>query len=68
MHSTVFERNQISDETISHSLASSVRKAFWVEDAGRDSSLTRFAGSVDCDLAIVGAGYTGLWTAIEAKR
>ncbi|MFZ9105567.1 MAG: NAD(P)/FAD-dependent oxidoreductase [Pontimonas sp.] len=68
MHSTVFDRNQIRDETISHSLASSVRKAFWVEDAGRDSSLTRFAGSVDCDLTIVGAGYTGLWTAIEAKR
>ena len=68
MNSTVFERQPASESVISHSLAPSIRKAFWVEDAGKDSSLTRFAGVVDCDLAIVGAGYTGLWTAIEAKR
>jgi len=68
VNSTVFERQPASESIISHALAPSIRKAFWVEDAGKDSSLTRFAGVVDCDLAVVGAGYTGLWTAIEAKR
>lgn len=68
MNSTVFERQPPSESVITHSLSPSIRKAFWVEDAGKDSRLTRFAGAVDCDLAIVGAGYTGLWTAIEAKR
>jgi len=68
VNSTVFERQPASESVITHSLSPSVRKAFWLEDAGKDSSLTRFAGVVECDLAIVGAGYTGLWTAIEAKR
>ena len=68
MNTTVFERQPASNSVIDHSLSGSVRKAFWVDDAGHDGSLPRFAGSIACDLAIVGAGYTGLWTALEAKK
>lgn len=68
MNTTVFERQPASDSVIEHALSGSVRKAFWVDDAGQDQTLPRFAGSIQCDLAIVGAGYTGLWTALEAKR
>ncbi|MGF1623261.1 MAG: hypothetical protein ACFCVH_00145, partial [Alphaproteobacteria bacterium] len=38
--------------------------AFWADNAGPapadDGALT---GDVDCDVAIVGAGFTGLWAA-----
>ena len=68
MNTTVFERHQVNQSVLDNSLSASVRKSFWIEDAGVDSSLSAFSGSASCDLAIVGAGYTGLWTAIEAKR
>lgn len=67
MNTTVFERQPAPAHLIDHALQGSVRKAFWVDDAPSDP-LPRFAGSAECDLAIVGAGYTGLWTAIEAKK
>jgi glycine/D-amino acid oxidase-like deaminating enzyme len=43
--------------------------SFWWEDIGglrrtRDA----LAGALECDVAIVGAGLTGLWTALELKR
>ena len=68
MNTTVFERHQVNQSVLDNSLSASVRKSFWIEDAGVDSSLSAFSGSASCDLAIVGAGYTGLWTDIEAKR
>ena len=68
MNTTVFERHRVSENVLSHSLSSSVLSSFWVEDAGVDSTLPTLSGTLACDLAIVGAGYTGLWTAIEAKR
>lgn len=68
MNTTVFERHRVSENVLSHSLSSSVLSPFWVEDAGVDSTLPTLSGTLACDLAIVGAGYTGLWTAIEAKR
>ena len=68
MHTTVFERHPTSASVLTHALSSSVNQPYWVEHAGTDSTLPRFSGKLSCDLAIVGAGYTGLWTAIEAKR
>ncbi len=35
---------------------------------GLPSARPALPGSVDCDVAIVGAGYTGLWTAYYLKR
>lgn len=40
---------------------------FWTEDAPGDH-YPRLRGDVSCDLAVVGGGYTGLWTALLAKR
>ncbi len=37
--------------------------SFWLETAGDLTPRPRLDGSVDCDVAILGAGYTGLWTA-----
>jgi glycine/D-amino acid oxidase-like deaminating enzyme len=41
------------------------RRSYWLREAGADheSPEPSLAGSVDCDVAIVGGGYTGMWTA-----
>lgn len=67
MNTTVFERFPPSAAAIDHSLADTRHASFWLEDAA-PAAHPRFSGTLDCDLAIVGAGYCGLWTAIKAKR
>ncbi len=43
--------------------------SFWLEDAGDDlSPRPRLDGSTDADVAILGAGFTGLWTALELLK
>ncbi len=37
--------------------------SYWLETAGDLSPRPPLDGSIDCDVAILGAGYTGLWTA-----
>jgi glycine/D-amino acid oxidase-like deaminating enzyme len=43
--------------------------SFWWDDIG-GLSRTRdpLGGALECDVAIVGGGYTGLWTALELRR
>jgi glycine/D-amino acid oxidase-like deaminating enzyme len=57
-------------------LASDARRAladvryapFWLEDTGRPEPEPALAGATRCDLAVVGGGYSGLWTALLAKQ
>jgi glycine/D-amino acid oxidase-like deaminating enzyme len=43
--------------------------SFWLENAGDDlTPRPSLDGSVDVDVAIVGAGFTGLWTALYLAR
>ena len=64
---TVFERHRPSPAAVDHALAGSRRAVFWLEDA---ATVTRapLTADLDCDLAIVGGGYLGLWTALLAKQ
>jgi glycine/D-amino acid oxidase-like deaminating enzyme len=41
---------------------------WWQEEAPPDDELPPLAGDVDAEVAIVGGGFTGLWTALELKR
>jgi len=41
---------------------------WWQEEAPPDDELEPLAGDTDADVAIVGGGFTGLWTALELKR
>lgn len=66
-NSTVFERRPPARSTIEHSLSPSRRASFWIDDAPGDRYET-LRTDIDCDLAVVGGGYTGLWTALLAKR
>ncbi|GHH88515.1 oxidoreductase [Streptomyces sulfonofaciens] len=41
---------------------------FWLDRPERPAALPALAGSVRCDLAVVGGGFSGLWTALRAKE
>jgi glycine/D-amino acid oxidase-like deaminating enzyme len=49
-------------------LADAAPAVFWLDDAARPDPLPRLVGPESADLAIVGGGYTGLWTAVRAKE
>lgn len=69
MGTTVFERRVPSASVVSHSLAGTRTGVFWIEDFPDALTPDRPAlvGTTTTDLVIVGAGYTGLWTALLAK-
>jgi glycine/D-amino acid oxidase-like deaminating enzyme len=41
---------------------------FWLDDPGAPRPEPSLEDRIDCDLAIVGAGFTGLWSALLARR
>jgi glycine/D-amino acid oxidase-like deaminating enzyme len=41
---------------------------WWQEEAPPDDELPALADDADAEVAIVGGGFTGLWTALELKR
>jgi glycine/D-amino acid oxidase-like deaminating enzyme len=67
MGTTVFERRRPADAVIDASLRDTAFRVFWLDDVERVShpALTE---STTADLAIVGGGYAGLWTAVRAKE
>ena len=45
------------------------RISLWMEQAADEvKPRTPLSGDIDVDIAIIGAGYTGLWTAYHLKR
>ena len=53
---------------IDRSLADARPVPFWLDDPAAPEPAPSLTGSHRVDLAIVGAGFTGLWAAIEAKE
>jgi glycine/D-amino acid oxidase-like deaminating enzyme len=53
---------------IHDALNKAVRTPFWNDTVGPQQNCPSLDRDTDCDLAIVGGGFTGLWTAIEARR
>lgn len=69
MGTTVFERRVPSASVVDHSFSSTREGVFWIDDlpAALRPDRAPLRGTVRTDLVIVGAGYTGLWTALLAK-
>lgn len=67
MGATVFERHPPATGVIDDALRDTRHAVFWLDGLERPAhpSLT---GAVRADLAVVGGGYAGLWTAIRAKE
>jgi len=49
-------------------LADAAPRSYWHDLHAAGVTCPRLTGDTDADLAVVGGGFTGLWTAITAKR
>ncbi len=43
-------------------------RSFWLQDVGADAATRQLEGTEHADVAIVGGGYTGLWTALRLRE
>jgi len=68
MHTTVFERDRPDARVVADSLTDSRLSPFWLDDLPERPARPALAGTENAELAIVGGGYTGLWTALLAKQ
>jgi glycine/D-amino acid oxidase-like deaminating enzyme len=50
------------------SLRDAAPSVFWLDDPDAPETAPALDGHTDCDLAIVGGGFTGLWTALLAHQ
>jgi glycine/D-amino acid oxidase-like deaminating enzyme len=66
-HETVFERQAPPPALVDEALRDVRDACFWIEDAPA-ASYPRLTADLRADLAVVGGGYTGLWTAVRAKQ
>lgn len=52
-----------------HALADARPVPFWLDDPDhRPSALSALVGEENCDLLVIGGGYSGLWSALLAKE
>ena len=57
-----------SEDLVDRSLADTTHAPYWTDQPGAPSPCMQLLASKECDLAIIGGGFTGLWTAILAKE
>src|SRR5262249_39002067 len=50
------------------SRAGAVPRSFWLDQPDAPDPLPALAGAVTADLAVIGGGFTGLWTALLARE
>lgn len=65
---TVFERLRPAGHLVDGALRDVRDACFWIDDVPDAPTWPRLTGRVSADLAIVGGGYAGLWSAIRAKQ
>src|SRR5215470_15594720 len=53
---------------VARSLANAAPRVYWLDQPDAPDPLPALAGNVTADLAIVGGGFTGLWTALFATE
>ena len=50
------------------SLRDTKRTPYWLDSKDRPDARPALRAQITCDLLVVGGGYTGLWTALQAKE
>ncbi|WP_432478001.1 NAD(P)/FAD-dependent oxidoreductase [Nocardioides sp. GXQ0305] len=68
MGDTIWERQPPSPAAIDHALRDAADGCAWLEDVADRPRHEPLTASHRTDLAVVGGGYTGLWTAVRAKQ
>jgi glycine/D-amino acid oxidase-like deaminating enzyme len=58
----------LADPVVARSLAGAVPRSFWLDQADAPEPRPALAGHVTADLAVIGGGFTGLWTALLARE
>jgi glycine/D-amino acid oxidase-like deaminating enzyme len=53
---------------VARSLADTAPRSFWLDQPDAPEPLPALAANIKADLAIVGGGFTGLWTALLARE
>jgi glycine/D-amino acid oxidase-like deaminating enzyme len=53
---------------VARSLAGSEPTPYWLDDPAAPEPADTLVGSLEADLAVVGGGFSGLWTALMAKE
>jgi len=66
--STVFDRDRPASSVVAASLVGTQQGSFWLDDLAPRTTYPPLSGNLNCDLAIVGGGYLGLWSAVLAKQ
>ncbi|NKX51188.1 FAD-dependent oxidoreductase, partial [Arthrobacter deserti] len=59
---------QVPSRSLDAALLGASTDPYWLDDPARPAAQPALAGYLDADLAVVGGGYTGLWTALLAKE
>jgi len=49
-------------------VAAPTDRSFWLQDARADAAAAPLEGTVHAEVAVVGGGFTGLWTALRIKE
>jgi glycine/D-amino acid oxidase-like deaminating enzyme len=57
-----------SDDRVGRALTDAVPAPYWLDRPDAPDRLAPLTGATTADLAVVGAGFTGLWTALIAKE
>ncbi|MFD2797168.1 NAD(P)/FAD-dependent oxidoreductase [Promicromonospora vindobonensis] len=68
LQQTVFERNVPARAVVDHALGEAGRSVLWLEDLAERVDRPALSASTRADIAVVGGGYTGLWSALRAKQ
>ncbi|WP_067799429.1 NAD(P)/FAD-dependent oxidoreductase [Actinomadura formosensis] len=53
---------------VQKALADAEPKPYWLQDPARPGAGSPLEGARECDLAVIGGGYSGLWAALLAKE
>ncbi|MEU2234087.1 NAD(P)/FAD-dependent oxidoreductase, partial [Streptomyces vietnamensis] len=67
-HQTAYERNAPDPRVVERALAGAKSGVYWLEEAGAHTRYPELSAPTKADLTVVGGGYLGLWTAVNAKR
>jgi glycine/D-amino acid oxidase-like deaminating enzyme len=65
---TAFERARPPAGVVEQALTGVRTAPFWLAEIGDTTAYDALTADLDADLAIVGGGYCGLWTAVRAKQ